>query len=312
MNAAIPYRFRYQLSYLTVFSWPRRLQVLGHELSLDAAPPTLTLLPGSDGFLLRAMPLPADAEPATAQDDRGRPLLRYTLQRFPRYYIDMHGQTFEAYKAKFSGKTRSTLSRKVRKFADHCGGELRWERFTRPEELERFWQLARQVSAKTYQERLLDAGLPDDPAYQADAAALAANDHLRAYLLFDGDRPVSYLFCPVRDGVVVYAYLGYDPEYQRHSVGTVLQWQALESLFAENRFRFFDFTEGESEHKRLFATGHVECANVALLTPTPMHRALVYSHRTFNRLAERLGDWLEQHDLKSRVRRWLKFGRAGT
>jgi CelD/BcsL family acetyltransferase involved in cellulose biosynthesis len=311
MNAAIPYRFRYQLSYLTVFSWTRRLQVIAHDLNLDAAPPTLKLLPGSDGFLLRSMPLPADVEPPTGADDRGRPLLRYTLQRFPRYYIEMHGQTFEAYKAKFSSKTRSTLSRKVRKFADYCGGELRWKRFTRPEELDRFWQLARQVSAKTYQERLLEAGLPHDPAYQAAAAALAANGQLRAYLLFDGDRPVSYLFCPVRDGVVVYAYLGYDPDYRRYSVGTVLQWLALESLFAENRFRFFDFTEGESEHKRLFATGHVECANVVLLTPTLMHRALIYSHRNFNRLAERLGAWLERHGLKSGVRRWLKLRGAG-
>lgn len=311
MHPATPYRFRYQLSYLTVFSWPRRLQVMGHELSLEARPPTLQLQPGSHGFLLRALPLAAGAEPAGTNDSRGRPLLRYTLQRFPRYYIEMESQDFEAYKAKFSGKTRSTLSRKVRKFAEHCGGELRWERFTRPEELERFWRLAREVSAKTYQERLLDAGLPDDDAYRADAAALAAQDNLRAYLLFDGERPVSYLFCPIRDGVVVYAYLGYDPEYQRHSVGTVLQWQALESLFAEGRFRFFDFTEGESEHKRLFATGHVECANVALLTPTPMHRLLVASHRAFNRLAEALGRWLERHDLKARVLRWLKFGHAG-
>ena len=46
----------------------------------------------------------------------------------------------------------------------------------------------------------------------------------------------------VREGIVDYAYLGYDPDYLHLSVGTVLQWLALDSLFAERRFRFFDFT----------------------------------------------------------------------
>jgi hypothetical protein len=75
-------------------------------------------------------------------------------------------------------------------------------------------------------------------------ATLAAGGQVRAYLLFDGERP--YLYCPVQGDVVIYRYLGYDPDYARMSVGTVLQWLALEELFREARFRMFDFTEGES------------------------------------------------------------------
>src|SRR5690606_11591424 len=104
------------------------------------------------------------------------------------------------------------------------------------------------------------------------------------------------------------AFLGYDPAYQRLSVGTVLQWLALESLFAERRYRYFDFTEGESEHKRLFATAHLECAHVALLRPTLANRLLVYSHRAFTQVAEAAGRWLERHNLKARARRWLRTG----
>jgi CelD/BcsL family acetyltransferase involved in cellulose biosynthesis len=107
-------------------------------------------------------------------------------------------------------------------------------------------------------------------------------------------------------------YRGYDPDYLRLSVGTVLQWLAVESLFAEKRFRYFDFTEGESEHKRLFSTGHLDCANVALLRPTLANRMLAHSHLRFGRAVEALGKWLEAHDLKKRIRSWLRFGRGAS
>jgi CelD/BcsL family acetyltransferase involved in cellulose biosynthesis len=306
--------FRYRLSDWTLFSVQRSLLVRGFGLdeAREAPPPSAHMLPeGCGGLMLRSIPLPEGGRPGIVvqSDGNGRRLLHYVLQLFPRYYIDMD-QSWDDYKKKFSSKTRSTLARKIKKFTDHCGGALRWQRFTRADELDHFWALAGQVSARTYQERLLDAGLPTSPAYIVEAKRLADADELRAFLLFDGERPVSYLFCPVRDAIVDYAYLGYDPDYLRLSVGTVLQWLALESLFAERRFRFFDFTEGESEHKRLFATGRTNCANVALLPPTLANRLLAHSHYGFNCAAEALGRWLQKHGLKTRVRHWLRFGRS--
>lgn len=306
--------FRFQVSDWTLFKIHRRLQVRAfgikdRQVGLDALPPAGD---PADGLMLRSIPLvgPDDAADIASVEVQGRRLLRYVIQRFPRYVIDM-SQDFDSYRGKFSGKTRSTISRKIKKFTEFSGGELQWERFSRPEDLERFWRLARTVSAKSYQERLLDVGLPEDPAFFSEARRLAAADLVRAFLLFDRGRPVSYLYCPVEDGVLIYAYLGYDPEYIRHSVGTVLQWLALESLFAERRFQYFDFTEGESEHKRLFATGSLSCANIALLNRSVSNRLLVHGHRAFLRAAERVGDWLERHHLKARIKRWMRFGRAG-
>ncbi len=310
--------FRYQLSDWTLFSWPRHLQV--RAFGLDAAPDVTLppLAPGSHGLLLRSVPVSVDpsSSPSSGMATLGRvthqgqSLLRYVMQRFPRYYIDMSGKDFEVYKAKFSGKTRSTLSRRVKKFAEACGGTLRWERFAAPEDLPRFWQHARAVSEKTYQERLLDAGLPDKADYLEQALRWAGQDQLRAFLLFDGECPVSYLFCPIHEGVVQYAYLGYDPAYKHLSVGTVLQWLALESLFQEGCYRSFDFTEGESEHKRLFGTDHLQCANVALLRPTLANRLLAHSHWRFTQAGDALGRWAERHGLKKRIRHWLRFGRT--
>ena len=303
--------FRFQLSDWTLFTIRRKLEVRAFGLddaamSIDALPPVSKDVQGS---MLRSVPV-VDAQAGIRKLElRGERLLGYVLQCFPRYYIDLT-QSFHDYKSKFSGKTRATMQRKLNRFAEVCGGQIRWECLSRPEEFERFWRLARQVSVMTYQERLLDAGLPDDPTYKSEALRLAEAGNVRAFLLFHGERPVSYLYCPIDHGIVQYAYVGYDPEYLRLSVGTVLQWLALESLFAERRFRFFDFTEGASDHKRLFATGHLQCANIALLKPNWANFLLAHGHLCFVRVVEALGTWLERHDLKTRVRRWVRFGRV--
>ena len=58
-------------------------------------------------------------------------------------------------------KSRSTLHKKVKKFLDSGEGSG-MRTFTKPHEIAEFHRLARGVSARTYQERLLDAGIPDD------------------------------------------------------------------------------------------------------------------------------------------------------
>lgn len=178
-----------------------------------------------------------------------------------------------------------------------------------PGEMREFFQLARAVSKLTYQERLLDAGIPDSEDFIREAEMLAAEQRVRAYILFDGNRPVSYLYCPVHDGILIYSYLGYDPEYMQMSVGTVLQWLALEQLFNEARFRGLDFTEGQSEHKRLFATHQRQCANVFLVKRTFRNRIIIYSHLLINGFSEWLGATLDRLGVKARVKRFLRFAR---
>lgn len=88
----------------------------------------------------------------------------------------------------------------------------------------------------------------------------------------------------------------------------MLQWLALESLFAKARFRYFDFTEGECAHKRLLAAGSINGANVALLKPCLINLLMAHSHIHFERFTQSLGDLLERFDLKTRFKRWLRFG----
>jgi len=272
----------------------------------DPAPPCSDTSPGSWGFMLRDMPI-AHPLPRVQRKDG---FLRCATNQYRHCYIDMR-DGFDAYRQKFSSKTRSTIVRKVKRYTEHCGGTLHWACYSTAAEVEQFFPIALALSAKTYQERLLDAGLPADPSFKARVLEAAARGDVRAFLLFHCDQPVSYLFCPVEDEVVVYAYLGYDPAYKSFSVGTVLQWLALERLFGEDRFRYFDFTEGESDHKRLFATHEQLCANVLYLRDTLRARAVVYGHSLFTMTGESAGRLLDQWGLRAAVRRWLRF-RSGS
>ena len=232
-------------------------------------------------------------------------LLPGARQDFPRYYVDLR-PGFDAYMAQFSGKTRSTLRRKARKLAAHDGGALDIRSFHRPEEIDAFFQAALPLSARTYQDRLLDAGLPDDPQFRRKAEALARADAVRAWVLFVHGAAAAYLYLPVTGRTLRYDYLGYDPALANLSVGTVLQMHALEQVMAEKRCDWFDFTSGDGAHKRLFATGHVDCSTIILLRPGLANRAALLSEQIIDRAAQHGAGWAKRWGLDARLRKALR------
>jgi len=309
------YPLRYQFGDRTAFSW--KLRLLVRQLTLDegisqaAVPAALAgeLPRGFDGFMIRAMPYSGPA--GTVQRDG--PYLQYVVAQQPRFYLPLTGD-FETYaKERFSSKTRSTLGRKIRRWAEHSGGKVLWKAYTTPGELrQEFYPQARTISAATYQERLFDAGLPTDDEFVAHMEQAAAADLVRAFLIFDGDTPVAFLYLDAEGGTLSYSYLGFLPQYRDWSVGTILHWFAFEYLFTEQRFQLFDFTEGNGEHKRFFATANLEVANMLFLRRTARNEMMLRGHRATAELSGWAGRALDRWGLKARMRRVLRYGvRAG-
>tara|TARA_B100000678_G_scaffold145607_1_gene121605 strand:- start:329 stop:1243 length:915 start_codon:yes stop_codon:yes gene_type:complete len=240
-------------------------------------PAHLVAANGADGIRVLSAPL--------AMADRIVADLPHHLagarEDYRRHYIAMDG-TFEEYLARFSGKTRSTLRRKARKFAAADGGELDVRAFRSRSEVARFLEIALPLSAKTYQSRLLDAGLPEGEAARQEMLDRAEAGNMRCFLLFLAGEPVAYLALPVEGKTLVYAHLGYDPAHAALSPGTVLQMEALRMLFGEERFRYFDFTEGDGTHKALFGTDSMACCSFVLLRTTPANRILLGARSGFD------------------------------
>lgn len=263
---------RFQIGARTLASVRRRLVRVALSLDDVLAGTVPTLPPGEgDGYLVTSLP----AALVDRIDGRGHAAV--VRQRYTRFYTDL-GIGYDAWLAGLSGSARSTLKRKTKKAAA-AGMAIR--AYRTPDELADFYPLARAVSAKTYQERLLDAGLPEDAASVAHLHTLAAADGVRAWLLSIGGAPAAYLCCTAQGTALRYDHVGHDPALNDLSPGTVLQAAAMRDLFGD-RFARFDSTEGEGQHKRLFSTGGVDCVELLLLRPTLANRATLAALSAFD------------------------------
>jgi CelD/BcsL family acetyltransferase involved in cellulose biosynthesis len=231
----------------------------------------------ADGYSVTSLP---DAQMNALVAGAGG-MLPFVRQRYTRYYLDFAGD-YDSWFASLSSNARQGLRRKAKKIAATSGGALDVRRFRTAEELAAFHAIARGTSATTYQERLLDSGLPDGEDFLRTMRGLAAADQVRAWLLYIAGEPAAYLYCPIQSDTVIYAFVGHDPKFNDWSPGAVLQLEAMQDLFGEGRFAAFDFTEGEGQHKRQFATGGVACVDLLLLRPTLANRAVMAALGGFN------------------------------
>ncbi len=301
---ATPLPLRFQLGARTLMAVQR--QLVRVPLSLEEAMEgRLPVLPPLDrtahGYAITS--LPADRRDAMAFAGGG--MIAFVRQHYTRHFIDLT-TGFEAYEASLSANTRSAMRRKARKVTTVSGGTLDVRRFRTPDELTEFHDTARRISLRTYQERLLGSGLPDDEAFLRQMYSAAAAGSVRAWLLYVAGEPAAFLYLTVRAGTVRYDHVGHDPAFNDLSPGGVLQMEALRDLFAEGNLTRFDFTEGDGQHKRQFATGGVACIDMLLLRASLVNRLTTVALGTFDRsmaLGKRATNRLGLQKVARRLRR---------
>lgn len=281
----------------------RRLRVVPHTLERLLAEDIGDVPPaGRDGWLLRSLPQ-AHLPVWTARSDGWLVAVR---QRYPRHYIPMAGLGFDDWWQGFSSKTRSTLTRKARRLAEQFDAGFSVRAYRTAAEVADFMAVAGALSGRTYQARLMQAGLPTGESEVAAAVAAAAADNVRAFLLFAGGRAIAYLYLPVERDILVYAHLGYDPDFAGLSPGTVLHVEAMRALYEEGRFRAFDFTEGDGAHKAQFGRASIDCADVLVLRPTLRNRAALAMMDGIDGAAARGKALLDRMGLRARARALLR------
>jgi len=233
---------------------------------------SVKLDPDSQVLLMRARPLPARLPLL----DLTRDTIRYVPVQYLRHYVDLSGG-FAAYVRKFSRRSRSELQRKVRRFSEDSKASPVWREYRCPAEMPEFHRLARQVSERSFQARL-GVGLPVTEEFRSQLAARAAQDSVRGFILFHGNRPAAYELCHANGGCLTGEHCGYDPEFARLSPGTVLLYCVLEHLFAQQSFARLDFGAGDAEYKASFATGSVLCGDIYYFRKSRKNFCLVAAH----------------------------------
>lgn len=232
--------------------------------------------------------------------------LRYVTWQYDRQLVRLDGD-FSSYEDGLSGKTRSTLRRKVRKFLKESPSEEAFRVFRTPEELREFWTDARQVSKLSYQERLLGEGLPASPDYVEALTRRAEKQTVVGWIAYVAGVPVAYTVGDVLEpDVIAYGHTGYDPAYSKLSPGTVLQYLVLRFLFDETDFGVYDLCVGEAQHKRLFANDSQLCADIVYLKTNVRNRVVLLSHRTWSAINDGVLRGLELIRLKKVIKRIIR------
>lgn len=280
-----------------------RLRARVLDLASRPGPSPSALVPQLPVDVRAVYAIESDAAGA-ARRLRGLPgALRYVIgSPYDRRYIEIQG-TFDAYLAKFSGKARQTWRRKVARFSEVSGGPIAWKEYRRSDEMAEFQRFACQVVPKTYQKKLYDTGLGEEPEVRAQLERDAAADEIRGYVLFLHDRPIAYHYCYAMDDILHCSKLGYDPAYGHHSPGTVLFFLMLQALFSGDRFRQFDFGRGEFAYKEHYATRQSRCIDVFYFRKTAANLALVTAHLAIAILSKMIGDAFAALGLKQTIKR---------
>jgi hypothetical protein len=231
--------------------------------------------------------------------------IRYIPSQYNRYWVELTGE-FDTYLQKFSSKSRNTLTRKLKKFSKFSEGDIVWREFTNPGEFSEFHFLALKVSAKSYQEKLLDCGLPAGDKFLNEMEKLAEQELARGYILYHFEKPVAYIFCPIQNNIVFYEYVGHDPDYQKWSPGTMLQYFALKNLFGAEKLRLFDFTEGAGSHKEFFSTNKRFCADIYYFRRTFRNLLLIFLHLGVGSISTNIVKVLEKLGLKKMIKKLFR------
>jgi hypothetical protein len=303
-SGSVPLRFQIgdiRLGECALPLFRRSAEVDEPPLDLGEIPERPPELTGALGYVVWSHPLVKRLPVLTLRRDS----IVYVPRQYRRFSIELSGG-FDRYMAAFSGKTRSGLRRKLRKFAHASGGTVDFREYRTPDEMASFFSSAQAVSVKTYQERRLKLGFPVDPAFFAASITLSKQDRVRGYALFLGGEPVSYLYCSVSGKVISYDHHGFDPVHAKLSPGTVLQLLALQALFAEQRFTTFDFTPGEGWHKERFSTACCFCGDVFVIEWRVSPIMLILLHHATDRASATAGRILDRVNLKSSLRQRLR------
>jgi len=149
----------------------------------------------------------------------------------------------------FGGKSRREVRRKARILQRTFPSKVRLECYSHPSELDVGIRDVMPVAAKTWQYRLGCCSLSDTAQTRDSLKFFAKRGWLRIYVLYLDNFPCAFLIGQLYHQSFYCQHAGYDPDFARFSVGSLLTAWALEELAAAG-VEQVDLGEGRQEHHR--------------------------------------------------------------
>ncbi|HVH43184.1 MAG TPA: GNAT family N-acetyltransferase [Labilithrix sp.] len=222
----------------------------------------------------------------------------------PRLKIDLP-KTADEYWKKFSGKTRSTFRRKLKKF-----GTTRLQKVSRADEVAGFLAHAHEISKQTWQTRQLGLRVRNEGGELVQLEAAARAGLLRSYLWFVNDLPAAFLIGNQAHGVFNYEEVGYATAFAKNSPGQMMLLQVLDELFSVDTPHLFDFGGGDAEYKRMFSNHQSESGTIWLVPPGVRLRLILGYLKTYAKATQEARRRIAGSPWAMRLRQRVRYGGA--
>jgi len=177
----------------------------------------------------------------------GRPLLTNV-----HWDMEMPSNIDEFY-GTLSTKHRHEIKRQMRRLSDNLRGEWCVKSYEHESDIPRLCEDAGFVSRKTYQ-FAMGVSFVDNERYRKLLAARARLGWLKAHVLYCQNVPSAFQIGMQYRNTLHLNYIGYDPQWRRFSLGTLLFVKVLEELCNSNKPQQIDFGFGDADYKRSYCT----------------------------------------------------------
>jgi len=248
--------------------------------------------------------------------------LRQDRARNEAYTVLQLGDTYEhqfikfppsldEYMLQLGSRSRQSLRNSTRRLEKEMDGAVRVECFEQPESVSRFAADASAISRKTYQWNLLDLGFRDSEGLRTRLRWVSEHGWFRSYIMYCRDVPVAFMWGHQFGDCYYIDDGGYDPDYAKLSVGSVLQLKLIEHLFAgTKRPRFLDFSTGFGTHKGRFGNFSRRELNVLILPATLRNRLLKLGYVGTDSLSKGTVRLIDRIGLKAKIKRLIRRSSA--
>jgi hypothetical protein len=233
-------------------------------------------------------------------------LTRQIGKGYEHQFIDMPG-TYADYIAKLGSRSRQSVLYSQRRLTKDMNGDLQCRCFESEADVAQFVADAQTVSRKTYQWNLLGLGLRDAEGLAASLRHAARTSTFRCFILYCAGKPAAFMLGQQHPGCYYYDDVGFDPDFTKHSVGSVLQIMVLEQLLGRpDRPRYFDFSTGYGEHKGRFGNLSRSEADLLVMPATVGNRLLLGAYGANERFGELAVRALDRAGVKDKLKKLIR------
>jgi|CXWL01.1.fsa_nt_gi hypothetical protein len=252
-------RLEFKLGYLTIYRPKVRMLtvvhggVMGNVSGQGAKRIVAKLLDGlkqEDADVLLLSNLPVDSDLYAIARSEPSVLCRDTVAVRHMHWQMTMPSTLESFYGSMSSNRRHQLRRYGRVLEKRYPGEVSFVAFSKEEDADKVCHDAEEIARKTYH-RGLGVGFVHNEENRQRIALSARNGWLHAYMLYVAERPCAFLIGTLYRGTLHLNFTGYDPDFRKFEVGTILFTRMIDDLCHQD-VKEVDFGTGDAFYKQRF------------------------------------------------------------